>query len=98
MDRCGENFWGNLSQFSKIYLISEMAETHSDSGHIIPVPGVEARQCAGFLHFDWRQSVWIEAIDSGRTTVRENITIDEYLRDQFFIQLGYMCGYKVIFK
>ena len=98
MDRCGETFGGNLSQFSKTYLISEMAEAHSDSGYSIPAPGVEARQCAGFLHYDWRQPVWIEAIDSGRTAVRENITADEHLRDQFLIQLGYMRGYKVIFK
>ena len=28
-----------------------MAETHSDSGHIIPAPGAEARQCGGLRHF-----------------------------------------------
>ena len=28
-----------------------MAETHSDSGHIIPAPGAEARKCGGSRHF-----------------------------------------------
>ena len=27
-----------------------MAKTHSDSGHIIPAPGVEVRQCGGSRH------------------------------------------------
>ena len=28
-----------------------MAETHSDSGHIIPAPGAEAGKCGGSRHF-----------------------------------------------
>ena len=55
--------------------------------------------CLGRVYgFDLGTLYWGSEYAAGFPEYGTEAWDNEYLRDQFFIQLGYMCGYKVIFK